>query len=94
MIHRVVSTATATSTPREYRTNNIHPQFALFQIYKMTDFGAPLIRGDIIMGFENFYSACAVNISFTQPKIKNSSLLWKKSTINGLQCGKVQELHA
>ena len=70
MIHRVVSTATRTSTPREYRTNNIHPQFALFQIYKMTDFGAPLIRGDIIMGFENFYSACAVNISFTQPKKK------------------------
>ena len=95
MIHRVVSTATTTSTPREYRTNNIHPQFALFQIYKMTDFGAPLIRGDIIMGFENFYSACAVNISFTQPKKKkNSSLVWKKSTINGLQCGKVQELHA
>ena len=52
MIHRVVSTATATSTPREYRTNNIHPQFALLQIFKMTDFGAPLIRGDIIMGFE------------------------------------------
>ena len=52
MIHRVVSTATATSTPREYRTNNIHPQFALLQIFKMTGFGAPLIRGDI-MGFEN-----------------------------------------
>ena len=87
MIHRVVSTATATSTPREYRTNNIHPQFALFQIYKMTDFGAPLIRGDIIMGFEILQQSKKI-------KKKNASLVWKKSTINGLQCGKVQELHA